>query len=133
LWWPLHCEAGFCIITCAFNLYSEFLIREAMEDVDGIRFNGINITDLRYADDAVLVVYGRNKLQKMIDKLNETCKAYGMENNVKKTKVMVMNGTDTPNAVQWYVMLDEVPLERVTRFKYLGSWITDDGRSDEDI
>ena len=29
--------------------------------------------------------------------------------------------------------LDNVPLEQVTRFKYLGSWITEDARSDEDI
>ena len=26
-----------------------------------------------------------------------------------------------------------MPLGRVTRFKYLGSWITDDARSDDDI
>jgi len=29
--------------------------------------------------------------------------------------------------------LDGVPLERVTRYKYLGSWITDDARCEEDI
>ena len=30
-------------------------------------------------------------------------------------------------------MLDGVPLEQVKHFKYLGSWITDDAKSDEDI
>ena len=30
-------------------------------------------------------------------------------------------------------MLDGVPLEQVTRFKYLGIWITEDKRCDEDI
>ena len=35
-------------------------------------------------------------MQKMIDRLSTTCKAYGMEINVKKTKVMIMNGTATP-------------------------------------
>ena len=30
------------------------------------------------------------KLQKMIDRLNETCKEFGMEINVKKTKVMII-------------------------------------------
>src|SRR5437867_3423527 len=38
-----------------FNLYSEFMIKEAMKNVEGIIFNGINITDLGYANDAVLV------------------------------------------------------------------------------
>ena len=32
-------------------------------------------------------------MQKVIDRLNKTCKAYGMEITVKKTKVMIMNGT----------------------------------------
>ena len=43
-----------CIISSLlFNLYSEFMMKEAMEGMEGINFNGINITDLRYADDAV--------------------------------------------------------------------------------
>ena len=71
-----------------FNLYSEFMIKEALKNEEGIKCNGVNIVDLRYADDAVLVADNRKKMQKMIDRLNETCKAYGMEINVKKTKVM---------------------------------------------
>src|SRR2546425_10969027 len=83
-----------CVISpILFNLYSEFMIKEAMENVEGIKFNGINITDLRYADDAALVADKRNKCRRMINSLNKTCKAYGMEINVKKTKVMIMNGT----------------------------------------
>src|SRR3989442_986428 len=90
-----------CVISpILFNLYSEFMIKEAMENVEGIKFNGINITDLRYADDAVLVADKRKKMQKMIDRLNKTCKAYGMEINVKKTKVMIMNGTAKPKGMK---------------------------------
>jgi hypothetical protein len=45
-----------CVISpLLFNLYSEFMMREAMENMKGISFGGFNITDLRYADDAVLV------------------------------------------------------------------------------
>ena len=69
-------------------------------------------------------------MQKMINRLSETCKEYGMEINVKKTKVMMMNGT---GRIKKGVKLNNVPLERVTRFKYLGSWITDDAKSDDDI
>src|SRR3989441_12234748 len=72
-------------------------------------------------------------MQKMIDRLNGTCKAYGMEINVKKTKVMIMNGTAKPKGMQRCIALDKVPLEQETRFKYLGSWITENARSDEDI
>ena len=69
-----------------FNLYSEFMIGEALEHESEIKFNGINVTNFRYADDAVLVANSRKKLQKMLDKLNIACKIYGMALNVKKTK-----------------------------------------------
>ena len=48
-------------ITIALNLYSEFMIKEAMENMKGIKFNEINITDTRYAADAVLVADKRKK------------------------------------------------------------------------
>ena len=95
-----------CIISSLlFNLYSEFMMREAMEGVEGIKFNEINITDIRYADDAVLVADKLKKMQKMVDSLNDTCRAYGMEINVKKVKVMIMgikvkNGVQRCNVVQ---------------------------------
>ena len=72
-------------------------------------------------------------MQKVLDRLNKTCEAYGMEINVKNTKVMIMNETAKPKGMQRYITLDRVPLEQVTRFKYLGSRIAEDARSDEDI
>ena len=38
-----------------------------------------------------------------------------------------------PKGMQQCITLNNVPLEQVTRFKYLGSWITEDARSDEDV
>lgn len=152
-----------CVISpILFNLYSEFMIREAMgnldavcldvngnivtldraevkeedeakiigREVDGILVGGFNITDLRYADDAVLMAYKRRIMQRMIDRLNITCKEYGMEINVKKTKVMVINAQ---GRIKGTLRLDGVELERVTRFKYLGSWITEDARCEVDL
>src|SRR6267154_320201 len=64
-----------CVISpLLFNLYSEFMIKEAMENVKGIKFNGINITDLKYADDAVLVADKRKKMQIMVERLSKACK-----------------------------------------------------------
>src|SRR3989442_5378491 len=73
------------------------------------------------------------KMQKMIDRLSTTCKANGMEINVKKTKVMIMDGTAEPKGMQRFITLNNVPLEQVSHFKYLGSWITEYARSDEYI
>ena len=69
-------------------------------------------------------------MQKVIDRLNKTCEAYGMEINVKIIKAMIMNETAKPKRMQRRITLDMVPLEKVTRFKYLGSRIAEDARSD---
>src|SRR3989442_6973412 len=105
------------------------MIKEALENEEGIKFNGVIVTDLRYADDAVLVADKRKSMQKMIDRLNETCKAYGMEISVKKTKVMIMNKKKKQKGLHSCIMLSNVPLEQVTRFKYIGSWLTENAKS----
>ena len=88
---------------------------------------------MRYADDAVLVADKKNKLQKLIDKVNDIYKEYGMDINVRKTKAMAVNGDETKSGPQACTTLDNVPLEHVTRFKYLGSWISEDARCEEVI
>jgi exonuclease III len=123
-----------CIISpLLFNLYSEFMIREAMEHMEGIKIGGKNITDIRYADDAVLVADRLERMQKMLDSLRETCNLYGMEINVKKTKIMIVGDRKETKDKLHGIMLDGVPLEQVSRFKYLGSWITETARCEDDI
>ena len=63
-----------------------------------------------------MVAEKRRKMQKMIDRLSTTCKAYGMEINVKKTKVIIINGTANPKGMQRCITLNMVHLEQVTRF-----------------
>ena len=45
--------------------------------------------------------------------------------NVKKTKTMVVCREETPNV---RIVVNKQILEQVKKFKYLGQWITDDGR-----
>ena len=70
------------------------------------------------------------QLQKLMDKLNETCKIYGMGINVTKTKVMVMC---KKGQVKCCVSLDGILLEQVGRYKYLGSWISEDAKCEEEV
>ena len=71
----------------------------------------------------------RKKMQKMVDSLNDTCRAYGMEINIKKAKVIIIL-IKVKNGVQRCIMLGSVLLEQVTCFKYLGRWITEDAGCD---
>ena len=120
-----------CIISpILFNLYSEYMMKEAIEEARGITINGKNLNNLRHADDAVLINEMENQLQMMLDKVNETCKEYKMDINVKKTKVMVISKM---NDGKCECSINGVKLEQVTHYKYLGSIITEDGRYVKEI
>ena len=56
-----------------------------------------------------------------------------MEINVKKAKVMIVGDKEETRGVQRGTVLNGVPLQQVPRFKYLGSWITENARCGEDI
>ena len=44
-------KQGWILSPILVNLYSEVLIEEALENVEGIKVNGKRYTDFRYADD----------------------------------------------------------------------------------
>jgi len=46
------------------------------------------LKDVRFADDQQMVASSESGLQKIMDSLHETAERYGMEINIKKTKVM---------------------------------------------
>jgi len=53
-----------------------------------------------------------------------------MEMNSKKTKTMVFSKTGN---IQCNITVNGETLERVTKYKYHGSWLTEDGRCDLEI
>ena len=77
------------------------------------------------------MIDGTNEgLQVLMDKLNEKAQEYGMRVNVKKTKVMKIsrNGGGEVN-----ICINGQRVEQTDKFKYLGSWITDDGRCELEV
>ena len=62
----------------------------------------------------------------MINEVIKTCKTYGMALNPKKTKVMVVSKKESPVIT---IFAEQIRLEQVKEFKYLGSWITENGDS----
>ena len=57
-----------CIILspCLFNIYTEYLIREALEDGKGININGQNITNNIHANDTFVLAESEQQLQNNI-------------------------------------------------------------------
>ena len=69
------------------------MIREAPDDGEGVNINCQNITNIRYADDTIILAESEQQLQNMIDKLDATCEQYGMAMNAKKIKTMIVEKT----------------------------------------
>jgi hypothetical protein len=122
---------GCCLSPLLFNLYTEEMMKEALEDVDeGVKVGGKIIKETRFADDQALVSGTQEGLQRLVDGLCNTAKEYDMKLNVKKTKVMrvARKGGD-----QVQIMIEGQQVEQVKKFKYLGSLITDDGKCRSEI
>ena len=80
-----------CILSpCLFNLYAEYIIRNAGLDEaqDGIKIAGRNINNLRYADDTILMAEGEEQLKSLLRKVKEENEKVGLMFNIQKTKFM---------------------------------------------
>ena len=64
-------------------------MRNALEDYEGgITVGGQKITNLRYADDVVLITGSMEDLQTLVSKVKAESEKVGLYQNAKKTKVM---------------------------------------------
>ena len=75
--------------TCLFNLYAEYIMRNAgLDEAQArIKIEGRNIKNLRYADDTILTAESKNGLKSLLMKVKENEKA-GFKLNIQKTKIM---------------------------------------------
>src|SRR6266516_1762439 len=114
-----------------FSIYAEVMMMEALEDMnEGVKVGGQLVSDVRFADDQGMVASTESGLQSQMNKLSDTAKNYGMKINAQKTKTMVVSweGGGVVN-----ITVDGRKIEQVKSFKYLGSVITEDGRSHSDV
>ena len=61
-----------CILTpCLFNLYTEYIMQNAMldETQTGIKIDNRNINSLRYADDTTLMAESKEELKSLLMKM----------------------------------------------------------------
>ena len=72
-----------------FNLHAEYIIRNAELDEAqaGIKIDGRNINNLRYADDT-LMAESEEELKSLLIKVKEESEKVGLKLNIQKTKIM---------------------------------------------
>ena len=111
------------------TIYLGYLECQHIKDMEGVIVGGVNINNLRYADDTVLLADSEGCLQTILNEVNEAGKAFNMKMNAKKTKTMITKKDDKPRISTTI----GTNIEQVTNFPYLGQKITEDGRCEEEI
>ena len=92
----------------------------------GVKISRRNISNLRYADDSILMAESEEELKSLLMKVKEDSEKVGLNLNIKKTKVMA-SGPIT----SWQI--DGETVETVADFIFGGSKITADGDCNHEI
>lgn len=92
----------------------------------GININGEYLSNLRFADDIILITESHTQLQEMISSLDEESQKYGLTMNCQKTKAMT-NGRLLP------LYVNNQTLEYVDNYIYLGQNICFTDRTKTEI
>ena len=77
-----------CILSpCLYNLYAEYIMRNVGLDEAqaGIKIAGRNISNLRYADDTILMAESKEELKSLLMKVKEESEKAGLKLNIQKT------------------------------------------------
>ena len=109
-----------------FNIYSEQIMRNALDGfVGSVKVSGRTISNLRYADDVVLIASSMDELQDLVNRVIDSSLQFGLALHSSKTKVMkiVKNNQTAKDADHITVSNNEI-IENVKEFVYLGTLIT---------
>ena len=111
-----------------FNILLERIMTDALEDHAGtVSIGGRTITNLRFADDIDGLAGTETELANLVERLDNTSTAYGMQISAEKTKLM----TNNINGISSTIKVSGEKLETVQSFKYLGAIVTDEGSRPE--
>ena len=101
-------------------------MRNALDGfVGSVKVSGRTISNLRYADDVVLIASSMDELQDLVNRVIDSSLQFGLALNSSKTKVMkiVKNNLTAKDADHITVSNNEI-IENVKEFIYLGTLIT---------
>ena len=79
---------GCTLSSCLFNLYAEYLMRNAVLDEAqaGIKIAGRNVHNLRYTDDTSLMEESKEELESFLMKVEEESEKVGLKLNSQKVR-----------------------------------------------
>ena len=83
-------QQGCVLSPCLFNLYAEYIMRNAgLDEAQArIRIAGTNINNFRYAGDTTLMAESKEELENLLMKVKEESEKVGLNLNIHKTRIM---------------------------------------------
>ena len=90
-----------CILSpCLFNLYAEYIMQTARLDEAqaGIKIDGKNINNLRYAVDAILMAESGKAPKSLLMKWKEESEKAGLKLNIWKMKIITSHQSEWPSS-----------------------------------
>ena len=119
---------------CLFTIFFDQIIKKCTTKVKKLNvgyrnLNPISISEGAFADDVVIMAEREKDLQYNMEIWNAELQKYGMKINKTKTKVMVIS--EERKKIQ--ITLDDIEIEQVKHYKYLGVEMQEGGRQDMEI
>lgn len=88
-----------------------------------MKIEGRHFSNLRYADDTLLISSGPEELMELIRRLEDVIQEYGLKTNVNKTKIIIVDRNNEYQTQPVKIGIFEI----VDRFRYLGSMLHKSG------
>lgn len=116
-----------------FNLYVDGLIEELSGTRVGCHITGTCFNNISYADDMAVLGPSVDSVRQLINICERYVERHGLRYNAMKSEVMIFKARKYNPTVEPRIMLSGVPLNRVSRFKYLGHYLTENLSDDLDL
>ena len=111
-----------------FNIFLDRIMADALGNHKStVSIGGRTISNLRVAHDIDGPAGSGLELANLVDCLNQTFTAYGMQISAEKTRLM----TNNTNGISSNIRVNGEKLKTVQSFKYLGAIVTDEGSMPE--
>ena len=109
-----------------FMLFINDIVQHINSDINDIfTIDECQLFMLLYADDAVVFAKSPDALQSILKDLERYCATWGLNINISKTKVMIFENSRYHTYYDFY--LNNIKLEVVSSFKYLGIYFFKNG------
>ena len=120
-----------CILSpFLFTIVIDFVMKRAMDQVGfGISWGQTRLTDLDFADDIALIAEEDGTMQRMTTRLEEHAAKVGLYISNNKSKVIRVGRYQNTQPIT----VEQKPLEEVSYFPYLGSYLSENGDIEIDV